>query len=133
MRLIEASIHYMTGRKAHLSREQISKVEKNNLLLFPTSPIQDDAIECIADRWIGSFGTHPFVVGDDEIKHTIIQHQFYSKSTNWRIAANHERFVRFHLPRILFCEALHRVLSEGPLSGRLHSLQGDMLHDAKAN
>ncbi|MEX3939851.1 hypothetical protein AB4Y44_09915 [Paraburkholderia sp. BR10937] len=130
MRLLEACILYSTGRQNRLTKKQLTDVQRNNLLLFPTSTLQDDKIECIADRWINSFGSYPIVIGENELKHTIIQRRFYRRSTSQLISANHERFVRFHLPRILFCESLYRVLSAGQFAQKLHSLEAEFPDEA---
>lgn len=117
--LLSDCVFYATGRKDKLNAKQLTRVEKNNLLLFPPSTLEDKGVDCIADRWVDSFGTMPFRIGKPEVAHIALQYRLYTRNLAALVQAGHERFVARHLPRIVFCCALYQVVAVGPLSQEL--------------
>jgi hypothetical protein len=114
MKLLEASIVYASPRKHTLSSTQLVSLRKTNLLLFPISKFDDTPKECVADAWLKSMGTMRIKIGMTELQHTILQHRFYKSAIGYLINGNRERFIRYHMPRIVFCAALYRVIASGP-------------------
>ncbi|MGF6871428.1 hypothetical protein [Paraburkholderia sp. MM5477-R1] len=117
--LLSDCVFYATGRKDKLDVKQLARVKKNNLLLFPPSTLEDKGVDCIADRWVDSFGKMPFRIGKAEVAHIALQYQLYTRNLPALVQAGHERFVARHLPRIVFCCALYHFVSVGPLSQEL--------------
>ncbi|MEC5407085.1 hypothetical protein VOM14_16185 [Paraburkholderia sp. MPAMCS5] len=117
--LLSDCVLYATGRKNKLDEKQLARVEKNNLLLFPPSTLEDKGVDCIADRWVDSFGKMPFRIGKPEIAHIALQYRLYTKNLTTLMHAGHERFVSIHLPRIVFCCALYQTVAAGPFSQEL--------------
>jgi hypothetical protein len=117
--LLSNCVLYATGRKDKLDSKQLARVEKNNLLLFPPSTLEDKDVDCIADRWVESFGRMPFRIGKPEVAHIALQYRLYTRNLPALVQAGHERFVARHLPRIVFCCALYEVVANGPLSHEL--------------
>ncbi|EEA03482.1 hypothetical protein BH160DRAFT_1163 [Burkholderia sp. H160] len=117
--LLSDCVFYATGRKDKLDAKQLARVKKNNLLLFPPSTLEDKGVDCIADRWVDSFGKMPFRIGKPEVAHIALQYRLYTRNLPALVQAGHERFVARHLPRILFCYALYQVVANGPLSHEL--------------
>ncbi|WP_321947892.1 tyrosine-type recombinase/integrase [Paraburkholderia sp. J10-1] len=120
--LLAACVHYQTNRKDRLSDGEIRRVENNNLLMFPPSALENSEIKCIADLWMQSLGTMQLKIGLAEVAHTALQHVLYRRHMSHLMAANHERFVVHHLPRIVFCAAMYRFLSAGPFRTQLRQL-----------
>ncbi|WP_406868128.1 hypothetical protein [Paraburkholderia fungorum] len=117
--LLSDCVFYATGRKDTLDAKQLARVKKNNLLLFPPSTLEDKGVDCIADRWVDSFGKMPFRIGKPEIAHIALQYRLYTRNLPALVQAGHERFVARHLPRIVFCCALYQVVAIGPLAQEL--------------
>ncbi|MHB9839671.1 hypothetical protein Q8F57_033160 [Paraburkholderia terrae] len=123
--LLGDCVYYATGRKEKLDAKRLARVEKNNLLLFPPSTLEDQGVDCVADRWVESFGTTPFLIGEPEIAHIALQYRLYTRNLTALVQANHERFVAKHLPRIVFCCALYQVVANGPLSHVLKRIEAE--------
>ncbi|WP_413657857.1 hypothetical protein [Paraburkholderia phenoliruptrix] len=117
--LLSDCVFYATGRKDKLDAKQLARVKKNNLLLFPPSTLEDKGVDCVADRWVDSFGKMPFRIGKPEIAHIALQYRLYTRNLPALVQAGHERFVARHLPRIVFCCALYQVVAIGPLAQEL--------------
>jgi integrase len=110
VRLLAASAIFACGKSKKLTAEETKMVEKN-YLLFPVSTLEDGEAKCIADLWFSEAGDFRFVVTKIEIEHTALQYLFYKESIRPLIEANHLRFIYTHLPRILFCISLYRLIS----------------------
>jgi hypothetical protein len=117
--LLSDCVFYATGRKDKLNAKQLARVKKNNLLLFPPSTLEDKGVDCIADRWVTSFGEMPFQIGKPEVAHIALQYHLYMRNLPALVQAGHERFVARHLPRIVFCCALYQTVAVGPLAQEL--------------
>lgn len=118
--ILSASFEYSAGRLVFNKdwNDRKTKLIKN-LLLFPCSQHHAEDGKSVADKWLNSQGQFSFEIGTSELKQCVYQRQFYRRHTAKLIAANAQRFDRYHLPRLLFCEALHRVISASPLGGQL--------------
>ncbi|MCP3022776.1 site-specific integrase [Cupriavidus basilensis] len=128
--LLNDCILYSTGRTDRLTPTQIARVKKNNLLLFPPSALDDNGVQCIADRWVASLGHTPFMIGRAEVSHVALQHRFYTEHMQALLQENHERFVAYHLPRIVFCSALRLAIAAGPLASTLKKYEALYAHTA---
>lgn len=105
-------------------KDRKSRLTKN-LLLFPPSSLHAENGDSIADRWLNSNGTFQFEIGNNEIAHCVHQKNYYRKHCAKLAFDNSERFKTFHLPRILFCEALYRFISASPLGTKLKNLEDE--------
>ncbi|SDH57472.1 hypothetical protein SAMN05216466_11141 [Paraburkholderia phenazinium] len=103
-------------RKSRLTR---------TLLLFPPSSLHAEDGDSIADRWLNSDGTFSFQIGEEEIAYCVYQKNYYRKSCAKLVSENPRRFAKYHLPRILFCEALHRFIAQSPLGSKLKDIEGE--------
>lgn len=104
------------GRKSRLTR---------TLLLFPPSSLHAEDGESIADRWLNSRGNFSFQIGDDEIAYCIYQRRYYRTHCAKLASANLQKFQKYHLPRIIFCEALYQFIAGSPLGNKLKRLEGE--------
>jgi integrase len=104
-------------RKSRLTR---------TLLLFPPSSLHAEDGDSIADRWLNSKGTFSFQIGEEEIAYCAYQKKYYRKSCAKLVSENPQRFAKYHLPRILFCEALYRFISQSPLGNKLKDIEGEL-------
>lgn len=82
---------------------------RDEKLLFPVSSYSDKSI---ADEWIDSIGSLKIKIGETEIKHCAMQMRYYKESIPNLQDSNKERFLHFHIPRILFCIALYKFIIE---------------------
>ncbi|WP_233848042.1 hypothetical protein [Paraburkholderia sp. HD33-4] len=125
--ILSSAFEYSAGRLRFNNNATDRKTKLiKTLLLFPPSSQHPEDGESVADKWIKSLGNISFEIGAAEIKQCAYQRHYYSKNTAKLIAANGERFRHYHLPRILFCEALHRVILDSPLGGQLRSLEATL-------
>jgi len=85
-----------------------NKVDPN--LLFPVSNY-DDVTNSHSDRWLMNMDEYRFRIDAESIKHCAYQMHYYKTHLDALINANKSRFVYYHLPRILFCKALHSLIS----------------------
>ncbi|MFL9898874.1 hypothetical protein PQR71_12020 [Paraburkholderia fungorum] len=110
MNKLAASILWVCGREDIISKKKIDRKYIDEKLLFPASPMQAEGTDCLIDQWINSSGETQLLIGEEEILHCALQYEYYFKHFNELINANMERFSRFHLPRIVICVALRRVI-----------------------
>lgn len=115
MSLLRGCILFSCGRKDQLTKKEIAAVERNQLLLFSASSDVDDF--CIADDWFEN--PRKFTVTDEEIAHCALQKRFYKDNLTQLLTSNPIRFKRVHFWRIVFCEALYRVIASSEFSGTL--------------
>ncbi len=85
------------------------KIDHN--LLFPVSKF-DGITNAISDKWLMSTEGIKFSLDEDSIAHCGYQKSYYLKNFDSLMSANKERFLKYHLPRILFCMALHGIIKE---------------------
>lgn len=122
--ILSASYLYVSGRLIVNpdSNDRKSRLIKN-LLLFPPSSLHAEDGDSIADRWLSSGGHFAFEIGEDEITHCIYQKKYYKTYSAKLVFENPKRFKKYHLPRILFCEALYRFIAASPLGTRLKEVE----------
>ena len=84
-----------------------NKVDPN--LLFPVSNY-DDVTNSHSDLWLLNMDEYRFRIDAESIKHCAYQMNYYKTHLDALITANKSRFVYYHLPRILFCKALHSLI-----------------------
>jgi len=92
----------------------------NEKLLFPVSSYSDKSI---ADEWINSIGKLKIIIGRPEIEHCAMQMQYYKESIPNLKDSNKERFLEFHIPRILFCIAMYKFILESEYRGVLRAIE----------
>lgn len=78
-------------------------------LLFPVSNY-DGVTNSHSDRWLLNMDEYRFRIDAESIKHCVYQMHYYKTHLDALITANKLRFVHYHLPRILFCKALHNLI-----------------------
>lgn len=86
-----------------------NKIDKN--LLFPVSKF-DGVTNAISDQWLMNSEGILFSVDENAIAHCAYQKSYYSKHFYQLISANKERFYKYHLPRIIFCLALYKLIEQ---------------------
>ncbi|MDR5751367.1 MULTISPECIES: hypothetical protein [unclassified Caballeronia] len=113
MRILAKSILWVTGRK-QLDNTEESKAARR--LLFPLSPHSAEKSDSAADAWLASIGEMRLEITESDAIHCCYQQKFYEKNLRFLISFNENRFLEYHLARIVFCAALHRLLKESPFS-----------------
>lgn len=79
-------------------------------LLFPVSNYEN-VTNSHSDCWLMNTDEYRFRVDAESIKHCAFQMHYYKTHLDSLITANMSRFVYYHLPRMLFCKALHSLIS----------------------
>lgn len=105
------------------AKDRKSRLTKT-LLLFPPSSLHAEDGDSIADRWLNSDGKFSFQIGNEEIACCVYQRNYYRRACAKLVSENPKRFARYHLPRILFCEALYRFIAQSPLGNKLKDVEG---------
>ncbi|MDR5765909.1 MULTISPECIES: hypothetical protein [unclassified Caballeronia] len=113
MRVLGKSILWVTGNK-EIDDSEESKAAKR--LLFPASPYASENRDSVADSWIASGGEMRVEITEDDAIHCCLQQRFYEQRLSFLISFNEKRFLAFHLPRIVFCAALYRLLRRSPFA-----------------
>ncbi|MCW9059421.1 MAG: hypothetical protein OQL11_11160 [Gammaproteobacteria bacterium] len=92
----------------YLKRFGIDPDDVNRKLLFP---INSDATPTsnVADEWLSDQDT-PILLNDDRIRHTYRQSSWYRANWQSLLSSNEARFMRIHLPRIIVCMALEKLI-----------------------
>lgn len=83
------------------------KIDK--ALLFPVSKY-DSATDAISDKWLMDQENYNFTINRSVIEYCAYQRNYYKKHLDSLISSNHKKFSTYHLPRILFCIALYRLI-----------------------
>lgn len=118
MSLLRASILVSVGREERLSSKDLAAVAANNLLLFPASWLGADESDCVADQWLQ--GLKEIRIGPDEAQHCALQREYYRANLDELLTMNQERFAKVHFGRIVFCEALYRIIATSEYSSHLN-------------
>lgn len=109
MRRLAPSIVYSISPESAMEHGfDTNKVDPN--LLFPVSNYED-VTNSHSDRWLMNMDEYRFRIDAESIKHCAYQMHYYKTHLDALITANKSRFVYYHLPRILFCKALHSLIS----------------------
>jgi hypothetical protein len=116
MKKLAATILFSTGRKGLLSKHGLSENDVQPLL-FPVSEASNRS--SAADDWIESNGTLKLSIGSAELKHCATQYAYYKRRFLQLCSENPLRFSSIHLPRILFCFALRKVILASPHAAQL--------------
>lgn len=125
MKLLGNCLLYATGRSNVLTPGQKNGVEANNLLLFPPSTLDENS-RCAADNWIQSGKLSKLVVTEADVQHCALQRRMYREDMYILMEANSERFLRVHLPRIVFCEAMYRLCSQSKARSLLAAYEREL-------
>jgi hypothetical protein len=114
MKILAKSVLYAVGRENWEDDLTESQDAVARRLLFPVSHLIDDELECEVDIWLKSSGTLQMVIGWAEVQHCAMQRQYYLNHMRALTQANPERFLKHHLPRIVICYALYRLIQTSP-------------------
>lgn len=115
MDLYAHSVFFITGRRAipkNISSDDSSVIKR---LLFPPTRFSDGNVEYLIDKWLSSSGTLKISVGVEEVQHCVYQRKYYLQNLHALRDANHERFAKYELPRIVACCALYNLIQNSPL------------------
>ncbi|MFL9914815.1 hypothetical protein PQR75_05330 [Paraburkholderia fungorum] len=110
MKKLSASIIFSCGRKDILESKITLKDHVDEDLLFPVSPMQPESDKSRVDKWLDANGEINVKIGRNEIHHCASQYLHYRNGFDEMANSNPERFVRYHLPRIVTCIALRNVI-----------------------
>lgn len=109
MDMIAGSILWRTNRTGALTESGLNNRGFNLNLLFPIPNHHTDEVAVI-DKWIESGLSSKITIGKDELAQCAIQFEFYRKNIENLPQSNPKYFVEHHLPRMLICLALHKVI-----------------------
>lgn len=127
MLILQKDILFVTGRTKTPSATLSSKNGKQSLLLFPISHLSTETVECTIDKWLSFGAPTKITLGADEIRHCSYQYTYYVKSLQILMQQNPERFIQKHLPRIVVCFALYKLILASPHSALLKQYEGAYL------
>lgn len=104
------SIIWATKGDDYLKKFGIDPDDVNRKLLFP---INSDATPTynVADEWLSDQDT-PILLNDDRIRHTYRQSRWYRANWQSLLSSNQTRFMRIHLPRMIVCMALEKLIAD---------------------
>ncbi|CAM2192114.1 protein of unknown function [Paraburkholderia kururiensis] len=111
---LSASIIFACGGMERVVELNFDPAKVREQMLFPSSPTSPETGESLADKWLDSVGDMAICITEVEIQHCVLQHRFYSRSLRTLIQFNLDRFCQFHLPRVIFCQALYKLISASP-------------------
>jgi hypothetical protein len=121
MSLLQSSIQFAVGKGEFLTEKALTQVRRNNLLLFPTTSLGADNAKCAADQWLD--GDQGIEIGTEEIHHCALQREYYRANMNELLTADEERFAKVHFGRIIFCEALYRIILTSEFASVLREIE----------
>ena len=124
MDMIAASIYWRTGRDEKLLRSGLNARNFKTNLLFPIESSKSKSSN-IVDQWLESAGSKIISMGTDEIHQCAYQFTFYKEQAEFLASANPAAFIKYHIPRILICLAMKRIISE--------SIYANILREAEKN
>lgn len=108
MKQLESSIIWSIKGEKGIREIGLDAENINKKLLFPINTTQNSSIS-IADKWLNDNKT-PIVINNDRMNHTLRQSQFYKNNWLRLFTENEDNFIATHLPRILLCIALEKVI-----------------------
>ena len=117
MKKLAATVLWLCDRKGELTRHQVPDKYIDRNLLFPIDFAGETT--ALSDKWLASDGSLNLEIGTDEVIHCVHQYNMYKADLRILAQSNPEQFIRWHLPRIVFCVALRRVIIAGPHKGVL--------------
>lgn len=124
MDMIAASIYWRTGRDEKLLRSGLNIRNFKTNLLFPIESGKSKSNN-IVDQWLESAGSKIISMGIDEIQQCAYQFVFYKKQVEFLAGSNPAAFIKYHIPRILICLAMKRIINE--------SIYANILREAEKN
>lgn len=107
MKKLAASLLFATGRTGLLIEHGLSEKDVQPKL-FPISDMSGRTSK--VDAWLSSNGAMKLNIGMAELRHCAVQYNFYKRNFTRLCNENPHRFSSVHLPRILFCFALRKVI-----------------------
>jgi integrase len=109
--LLEQSILFVSGREMDntLGEEFLSQARA---LLFPISDFADEPETCLLSVWFKSRGGMKLYIDEDAVAMCSIQKHYYTHHAAELAARDPDRFRDSHLPLIVACTALHRIISK---------------------
>ena len=124
--LLQNDILYATGRSNQEENSMRSVGNSHRPILFPISHLEDNQVDCGIDKWLASQGNMQIVIGMEEIRHCAYQYRYYVNSMQILIQNNCERFIHKHLPRIVVCYALYKIIQTSPYNHILKKFEKEL-------
>lgn len=121
MKKIAATMLWRTNRNGELSRHRIDPRHIDQNLLFPASDTSDGP--SVVDQWLEADSSVQLRIGLDELEMCAWQFHLYQKNMNLLASQNADAFIQKHLPRILFCYSLRKVLLASQHAGLYRSIE----------
>lgn len=119
MEQLAKSVRFVTGQHVVCTSDMSADAVAARTLLFPPTPFHEEVADSLVDKWLAADGDFSFRIGITEVEHCEYQRQYYAKHTPALLRANEPRFFANHLPRILVCLALHRLIAVSHYSAAL--------------
>lgn len=111
---LASSIVFACGGMKRIKALNFDPAHVREQMLFPSSTTSSETGESLADKWLDSIGDMAICITEAEIKHCALQHRLYTKSLRTLIQFNQDRFIHFHFPRLIFCQALYAIIAASP-------------------
>lgn len=115
MDMMAASILWRTNRNGLLEKSGLNKRGFDLNILFPLKWSENNG-DSMIDHWIDSSFKEKISLGLDEFYQNKIQYEYYIQNIQKLSGENYTQFVYKHLPRILTCISLHRIILLSPFA-----------------
>lgn len=112
---LAATVIWATGGADKVEERGLRVQDIDQRLLFPVRN-NEPAKSAICDDWIRCLGEMKFTIGPNEIDHLNWQARYYQENSQRLRQNNPKAFLLYHLPRILFCLAMQRLVADSPYS-----------------
>jgi hypothetical protein len=119
--MLEQSIYFATERYEEIDESlgpEFHQAARN--LLLPISDFGDEPETCIISQWLKSMGTINIEIDDSAVYLVSVTLKYYLRHTESIAARDPQRFLQSHVPLILVCAALHKLILASPLKQRLN-------------
>jgi hypothetical protein len=108
--VVEQSILFVSGRELDHTLDETVLAQARRLF-FPISDFADEAETCLIGMWLKSHATMKLVIDEDCVALISLQKIYYAKHAVELASRDPDRFRDSHLPLIIVCTALHRIIS----------------------
>jgi hypothetical protein len=115
-KVFEQAILFISGRD--MAPELSDELRTKAVTLFPLSDFSDEPEACLISFWLKSNGKAKIYIDEDAVAMCSSQKYYYANHSAELAARDPERFRDSHLPLIVACTALHRIIAAshfGPL------------------
>lgn len=119
--MLEQSIYFVTERHEEIDERLGEKFQQSaRNLLLPISDFGDEPETCLISQWLKSMGTMKIEIDDSAVYLVSVTLKYYLRHTESIAARDPQRFLQSHVPLILVCAALHKLILASPLKQRLN-------------